>query len=514
MRVIIPVLISTALVLSGAVVNAAEPGRPSPVAGGGGVLPDVVARAQRTLLAAQPPAPGAGRALTVQLRDVFRARPRLDAASRASADALLTRPSDPAGGSGEASWDPAAPRASACTPAVCVHYVTTTGDAPPLHSSVGGVPDWVQRNLDVSQAALSTIVDQLGYRAPAADLGAGGTAQFDVYLADIGDAGLYGYCVPERRVAGERRRASSFCVFDEDFAEFPTTPDANLRVTAAHEIFHAVQFNLDFTEDPWMLEATSTWMEERLADDVDDNRQYLPAGQLGRRRVPLDRWSGDLGPYGNWIFFEHLSERYGVDAVRRIWSHAEASTGRRDDYSVRAVRRFVEQQGASFPAFYASFVQANLRPGQSYREGAAYRKARPDRSVRLSARRPRWRDRRIEVPHLSGQVVKLAPTRSLRGRRIGLRLSVDGAPPRSAPVVRVLVVKRSGKVVATSIRLDRRGRGHRRVSFAPRSVRRVLVVLANASTRYDCGAGGLRFACHGEPRDDDQTFDLTATVVR
>lgn len=514
MRAITPVLISAALVLSGPAALATEPDRPSPVAADDSALPGVVARAQRSLLANEPPAPGAGRALTVQLRDVFWARPRLDAAARASADALLARPSDPPDGSGEAFWDPAAPRASACTPAVCVHYVTTTGDAPPLESSIGGVPDWVQRNLDVSQAALSAMVDQLGYRAPAADLGAGGTAQFDIYLADIGDAGLYGYCVPERRVPGERRRASSFCVFDEDFAEFPTTPEANLRVTAAHEIFHAIQFNLDFTEDPWMLEATATWMEERLADDVDDNRQYLPAGQLGRRRVPLDRWSGDLGPYGNWIFFEHLSERYGVDAVRRIWSYAEASTGSRDDYSVRAVRRYVEKQGASFPRFYASFVQANLRPRQSYREGAAYRKAGPDRSVRLSARRSRWRDRRIDVPHLSGQVVKLSPSRSLRGRRIGLRLAVDGGPPRSAPAVRVLVVKRSGKVLDSSIRLDRRGRGQRRVAFSPRAVKRVLVVLANASTRYDCGAGSLRFACHGRPRDDDQAFDLTATVVR
>jgi hypothetical protein len=80
--------------------------------------------------------------------------------------------------------------------------------------------------------------------------------------------------------------------------------------------------------------------------------------------------------------------------------------------------------------------------------------------------------------------------------------------------VRVLVLKKSGKVVRTSMRLDRRGHGHRRVDFSPRKVRRVLVVLASASTRYDCGAGNIRFACHGKPRDDDQLFDVTTTVVR
>jgi hypothetical protein len=285
------------------------------------------------------------------MRDLFLARPGLDGAARGAAVRLLARPSDPPDGSGEAFWDPAAPRASACTPSICIHYVTTTGDAPPLGSTTGGTPDWVQRNLDVAQASMDYMLGSLGYDGPAPDLGAGGTPQFDVYLADIGDAGLYGYCAPEKRVAGERQRASSYCVFDEDFVEFPTTPDANLRVTAAHELFHAVQFNMDFTEDPWLLEATATWMEERIADDVDDNRQYLVAGQLGRRRVPLDRWAGDLGPYGNWIFFEHLSERYGVDAIRRIWNLADASTGRRDDYSVQAVRRYVEHQGPSFARF-------------------------------------------------------------------------------------------------------------------------------------------------------------------
>ena len=52
------------------------------------------------------------------------------------------------------------------------------------------------------------------------------------------------------------------------------------QVTAAHEFFHAIQFAYDYGEDAWMLEATATWMEERVFDKVNDNRQYLPAGQV------------------------------------------------------------------------------------------------------------------------------------------------------------------------------------------------------------------------------------------
>ena len=44
-------------------------------------------------------------------------------------------------------------------------------------------------------------------------------------------------------------------------------------------------------------------------------------------------------------------------------------------------------------------------------------------------------------------------------------------------------------------------------------VRRVEVVLANASTRYTCNRGS-QFACHGKPRDDRRAFRITARVLR
>jgi hypothetical protein len=40
-----------------------------------------------------------------------------------------------------------------------------------------------------------------------------------------------------------------------------------------------------------------------------------------------------------------------------------------------------------------------------------------------------------------------------------------------------------------------------------------VVVLANASTRYDC-AERTHFACQGVPLDDRQRFGITATLER
>ncbi|EON24618.1 hypothetical protein CF8_1369 [Nocardioides sp. CF8] len=461
--------------------------------------------------AADEPAPSS-RDLTLDLRDAYLdaspdASPGGDA--RSARGRTSARPSDPADGSGEFFWDPAAPRGQVCGAAACVHYVTTTSDAPPLASSDGVTPDWVRRSLDVTELALARMAE-LGYPGVPSDAGRGGSPHFDVYLADISRAGLYGYCAPEAPVPGASGQASSYCVFDDDFTGFPKPADDSLRVTAAHELFHAVQFGMDVHEDRWFLESTATWMEEQVADDVDDNRQYLSAGQLGRRHVPLDHSAADLGLYGNWIFFQFLAQRYGVDAVRQVWELAATGPGRRNDFSVKAVRRFVESRGGSFPSVYASFVHANLTPQHGYDEGRAYRRPAVDDSVRLGPARRSWREERIAVPHLTGHAISLRPKSGLRGR-VRLRLSVTTTRSSGAAAT-ARVFLESGKVVTLPIRL-RRGHGDRVVKFSDRRVRRVVVVLANASTRYDCRQR-THFACQGTPLDEAQRFGLTASLLR
>ena len=130
----------------------------------------------------------------------------------------------------------------------------------------------------------------MGFRPPPRDGRHGGDGRFDVYLKELGSQGLYGYCAPEYRVPGLRQVASGYCVLDDDFArkQYGANPMVSLRVTAAHEFFHAIQFGYDFREDPWLLESTATWMEERVADGADDNRRYLPYGQVARPGSSLD----------------------------------------------------------------------------------------------------------------------------------------------------------------------------------------------------------------------------------
>ena len=72
------------------------------------------------------------------------------------------------------------------------------------------------------------------------------------------------------------------------------------------------------------MESTATWMEERIATNVNDNRQYFPWSQIYAPYVPLDAFSRTAGyQYGNWVFWEYLStqvrrrhRQQGVEAGR------------------------------------------------------------------------------------------------------------------------------------------------------------------------------------------------------
>ncbi len=435
---------------------------------------------------------------TLELRDQFFGTATAGARPY-SARAALPRPS----------WDSSLPQGRECTALVCVHYVGASVDAPPMASSTGGTPDWVALTLRTADASFARM-GQLGWPLPPSDRGAGGTAQFDIYLQDLGRRGLYGYCAPEQVVPGERNVASSYCVLDNDFGEFPLPPTPSMRVTVAHELFHAVQFGLDAREDGWFLEATATWMEEQVTDDVNDNRQYLRHGQLGDPDTPLDTFDSGLGSYGNWIFFQRLTQRFGTDAVRQVWADADGHLGRRNDFSVRAVRRYVESRGASWPRFYAGFIAANRTARSSYAEGSAYRPTAPQSRARLGRGRRTW-SRAVTLDHLTGHVVSLRPGPGLRRGR--LRIAIDAGRRATAPAAHVVLIGRKGVIGRSPIRLDRRGHGSRVVAFRRPRVRRVEVVLANASTRYTCNRG-TQFACHGRSGDDRRGFRVSARVLR
>ena len=449
---------------------------------------------------------------TMYMRRLALGRDEMSGAARKRADAALARPKL----TGERiTCSNSAP--------ICVHYASGGADRPGGQISPGLVLQTLDHIYGVYQSS--------GYRMPEADHTTGGGSvqvngrpvpadDIDIYLANIGEQGYYGYCAPEPRRGSSAHHTPAFCVLDNDYAneEFPHgTPLTNLQVTAAHEFFHAVQFAYDATEDSWFMESTAVWMEDEVYDNINDNTQYLPYGPLGKPGLSLDKKTA-FGVYGGWIFFrwitEHRPQLVGQlpGIILSMWQRAAA--GGHDRYSLQAINGALKAAKMPLRTTFARFAAANRDAAQAYAEGAAdhYPVAAPTGSYRLSALRQRSGTATID--HLAAATERFTPHGPrLAAKRTKLRLRLDMADTDRGSAAMVTVFRRDGSTRLHPVRLNRHGGGFVAVSFSSRTIARVELTMTNASTRMRCWVGG-RFSCQGQPKDMHQLERFHAAVRR
>ena len=460
---------------------------------------------------------------TLVLRDLAVRVDQLSGAQKRRAQAILARPS-------EGVNDPdlhgyTVPEEHKCTQHFCMHWVSSTADAPAAaDANKDGVPDWVKTNADVFENVWRRIVSDgdprtrdLGYRAPKSDLSSpehGPDGKLDIYLADIGGDGLYGYCTSDDPNLGPHRwDVSAFCVVDNDFARSQfggAKPQNSLRVTAAHEFFHAVQYSYDSGEDRWFMEGTAVWMEDQIYDNINDNLQYLTESALANPSVPVD--DGDpTHLYGSWVFWRFLTERLGSSVVRRVWQRADAASGGANEYSMQALRNVTHAMGRRFVRTFADFGAANQISHRWYHEGASYPQAPAAATVTLSPSTLVSRRVQARINHLTNVSV-VARAASLVGHW-RLRVTLDMSDPTLGSAATVLVHRTHGKPVWHRLRLGPRGNAVLTVPFSPSAVSSVAVTMTNASTRYTCRQGTV-MSCQGRPKDNGLKSSVGFRAIR
>ncbi len=206
-----------------------------------------------------------------------------------------------------------------------VHYATIGNDAPPLTDFNGiiGVPDWVETVAATFEDIYASYSGR-GYRS-APTLPAG--APYDVYLRDLAPQRYYG--VTHSGVfapsAGFPNSITSWMEIDNNFTDNIYKPNLylppqSLQITAAHEYHHAVQYGYTLYFDIWYAEATSTWMEDELYDDVNQLYSYITAW-FTQSNLSLDTPENLAtgGGYGRWIFNRYLVEAHGAGAILSSW---------------------------------------------------------------------------------------------------------------------------------------------------------------------------------------------------
>jgi hypothetical protein len=460
--------------------------------------PDTTAEGSRALDAAADALgpdqvePAGGEA-TAALSQLAGALPLLEGRERRRAEGILARPTDGASDEfGDGYTVPPGQVKSEPSPDghFCVWWVETTADRPDLtDANVNGLADYVEAIIHIAETSYAVEVGDLDWVSPKPDQEddcspnpAG--PQTDIYLKEIGIAGLFGYEAPDPDAGNQGRSRYGYLVIDNDYApdEFPgyTDPLDAARVTVAHEFNHALHDRYDAFQDLWMFEASAVWMEQRVFPDVNDYLHYLPAFAATPGTPITDpRGAGGLKIYGSSVWNHWLAGRYGPEIVRRAWEVSDLIRPR--DFSIEAYDHAISDQGGpSFSREFARFAAttAEWRTGAGkFPDASEY----PDMRRKGTLRPGGGRAKRFELDHLSYRLLRV---KRARAKRVRLRLHAQHGVRAGV----ALVARKHGRVS---------GRMRRKVDFLPhggngsvglgrlKRFERVTAVIVNADGRAD-----------------------------
>jgi hypothetical protein len=223
-------------------------------------------------------------------------------------------------------------------------------------------------------------VSYLGFLSPPRDLGIGGDDKYDIYVYNLG-RNIYGNTKSEEEISSGSNTYYSYIEMDNGFVGYPTTGIAAAKVTAAHELHHAIQIGnyiLRQTEteiiDLYFYELTSTSMEEFVYDEINDYYYYFKTG--GYLNF-TDKAFADNEGYNLAIWNIFLKDKFNYDVIRRQWELIKSYR------ALESINRSLIEEQSSFLEAYKEFglwtFYTNYRtvPGKFFNEAASYPLIKP-----------------------------------------------------------------------------------------------------------------------------------------
>lgn len=447
------------------------------------------------------------RDLSMALRDLYLARPSLTGTERARADKILARPASlfRSGASGSEQSDRTTTDSRSTSHFEIRYTVGGTNGVSAADVDGNGTPDYVDTIGRTMESVWYTEVHTLGYRAPLMPA----SGKLVVELSDLGSQGLYGYCAP---VSGGLRAVAE-CGLDNNFdpRQYGAPAYNSLRVTAAHEFFHAIQFNYDTGEDLWFMEGTAVWMEDQVYDGINDYLNYLPYSALAQPQVPADSSSG-FNVYGSvlfWIFFAERTKDPAI--VKEIWTNAQ-SGGLGNLYSLQALNKAIAAHGFGSVSLLSLWGTWNTQLGAGYSEAASYPAQKMWQSLTMGANARDSGTKFIRISHLANAYINIKPGPNPIANQ-KLRVTVD--MPHLAAGLRAYtqILRNDGSVTAYTVPLNADGNGTVIVGFNPASIHQAVIVLANASTSMKSCNTGRPYSCDGVGTSDNAPVTVRAQIV-
>ncbi|RMF58870.1 MAG: T9SS C-terminal target domain-containing protein [Calditrichaeota bacterium] len=283
-----------------------------------------------------------------------------------------------------------------------IHYNTSEYDSIPSYDRNGnGMPDFLEFAAFSLDRAWEVEIDSLGFQPPP-DQNGNPRSTYSIYLADPGRVynvppntyGVTGWDPTQDIPSLPGFNFPSEIWINTDFSFLPDYLYAHflngltglekravrdslaIAVTAAHEFNHALQLGYriwieqnDFP-DLWFIESSATYMEEVVADAINDYYQYLPAFFSNTHRYLTEEASGRI--YGGVVFDIMLGERHGKTITREVWEQIT------QEKALDALSTILQQKGSTLDgelrelATWMFFTDDRYINGNFFPEGDQY----------------------------------------------------------------------------------------------------------------------------------------------
>ena len=190
------------------------------------------------------------------------------------------------------------------------------------------------------------LINGLGMKDPLPDgdlICNGGDAKLDIYLVDVGFAGI------SADYNGVAYYAGAFTC-----RQFPgyimlrkTLHGAELNSVLAHELMHTSQFAYKtascFSSYGWITEATATWVEDYVYPSLNFEQPFATNFFYSTEKSleEIDaKGAPKLRQYGAYVFFQFLAHTISPDTIRKTWEATESIGD-----SLGAVNKAIEANG-------------------------------------------------------------------------------------------------------------------------------------------------------------------------
>ncbi len=243
-----------------------------------------------------------------------------------------------------------------------IHYNLEGPDSPSqLDEDSNGIPDYVDEVGIASDFVENILVNILNFSPIIHD----DDQKYDIYIQDMGQ-GYYGVNYLDIDSLGNNT-GSTYIVIDNEYEEneYYTTGIEAMKITVAHEYFHAIQrsYRTQFnSETLYLYEISSTWIEDVIYPDIDD---YIDSGWLFSFYNNPEQNISETDGYSIALYAHYLTSviegenNLESSIIKEIWQ--QFSTVNDAHYSINTI--LMNNYSTTFMNTWLDFCTRNLYNG-------------------------------------------------------------------------------------------------------------------------------------------------------